>query len=147
MSGFTTDFLEGLAVYLAAGGLGATYNTSGVYTVLQTGIKLGDLPQEPDRLIALTAYGVSDSPTLSDSVVGAQVVCRWSGEDPRPVDDLADAIFNLVHGMRNVTLPTGVVVVQCYRNSQSSLGQDVNHRWMNVANYYATVHRPSANRT
>jgi len=146
MSGFQTNLLTGLAAYLAAGGLGATWSTSGAYTALQTGIVLGAIPQAPDRVIALSAYGVSDSPGLSDSVIGVQVRCRWENADPRPVDDLQDTIFNLLHGVNGVTLSTGVYVVIATRKSAATLGQDQNGRWSNVANYYLSVHRPSTHR-
>ena len=147
MSGFQTDLLTGLAVYLAAGGLQATWSPTGEYTALQTGIVIRNVPPAPDRIITLTAYPVSDSPALSDSVLGLQVRCRWGGQDPRPVDDLSDAIFNLLHGKTTLTLSTGVTVVQCLRQSAKTLGQDDNLRWSNAHNYYLTVHRPSTNRT
>lgn len=147
MSGINTDLLTGLAVYLAAGGLGATWNTSGAYTALQTGIVLGNIPEEPDRIITLRSYGVSEHPALSDSVLGVQVRCRWGGRDPRPVDDLQDLIFNLLHAKTNLTLSTGVNVVQSQWQSAGTLGQDGKFRWSNVANYHLSVHRPSTNRT
>lgn len=149
MSGFTTDLLTGLAVYIAAGGVGATWATSGVYTTLQTGIVLGAIPQAPDRIITLSAYGIGDdSANLSDSGIGVQLRCRWGGSDPRPVDDLADALFALLHGKTAFTLSTGVYVAQCLRRSGPvSLGQDASNRWANASNYYLSTHRPSANRT
>jgi hypothetical protein len=146
VSGFTTTLLTGLAADLATASIG-TWNTSGVYTVTQTGIVLGTVPQGPDRIITLTAYGVSDSPNLSDSVIGVQVRCRWGGQDPRLVEDLSDLIYNRWHGMMGVTLTGGVRVVQCIRQSAVSLGQDSNMRWMNSSNYYLDVLRPSTNRT
>ena len=147
MSGFTTDLLTGLATYIAAGGLGATYRSTGSYSVLETGIVLGNVPQTPERIITLTAYGVNDSPNLSDSVIGVQVRCRWEGTDSRPVNDLRDAIFSLLHGKPAFTLSTGITVVQSLRNSAASLGQDENGRWSTSDNYYLSVHRPSTNRT
>jgi hypothetical protein len=146
VSGFTTTLLTGLAADLATASIG-TWNTSGVYTVTQTGIVLGTVPQGPDRIITLTAYGVSDSPNLSDSVIGVQVRCRWGGQDPRLAEDLSDLIYNRWHGMMGVTLTGGVRVVQCIRQSAVSLGQDSNMRWMNSSNYYLDVLRPSTNRT
>ena len=147
MSGFSTLLLVGLATDLHNAGIG-TWSTSGVYTVAQTGIVLGTVPQGPDRIITLTAYGVSDSPALSDSVIGVQVRCRWGGGDPRLVQDLDDLIFSLLHGKTNWTLTGGVYVVECRRNSgPMSLGQDSNLRWSLSSNYYVTVHRPSTNRT
>jgi len=147
VSGFKTDLLTGLAVYFAGAGIGATWNTTGAYTALKTGIVLGVVPQAPDRVIALSAYDVSDDPKLSDSVIGVQIRTRWSGSDPRGVDDLDDAIFNLLHAKEGLTLSTHVFVVQCLRKSGTPLGQDANQRWSRSANYYVTVHRPSANRT
>lgn len=149
MSGFQTDLLTGLAAYLQTGGVG-TWNSSGAYTALQTGIVLGNVPQSPDRIITLTAYGVEDSPALSDSVIGVQVRCRWSGQDKRAVDDLADSIFALLHGKTNFTVgtsPADVRITQCLRQSAATLGQDQNNRWSNVQNFYCSVWRPSANRT
>lgn len=146
MSGAQTDFLVGLAVYLQTAGIG-TWNTSGVYTSTQTGIVLGTVPQTPDRVITLTAYGVADDPSLSDSVMGLQVRSRWGGQDPRPTDDLADSIFTLLHGLTHVTLSTGIKIVECLRISAITLGQDENLRWCHVQNFHVTIHRPSTNRT
>jgi hypothetical protein len=145
--GFNTQLLTGIAVLLHNASIG-TWATSGVYTSAQTGIVLGNVPQAPDRIITLATYGVSDSPNLSDSVIGVQVRCRWGGADKRPVDDLSDLIFGLLHGATNVTLSTGPKITQCLLSSgPSSLGQDANNRWMSVSNYYANVWRPSTNRT
>jgi len=146
VSDFETNLTTGLAVLLAGSGIGLSWSPTGAYDPLSTGITLGKLTQSPDNVVTLQAYGVSDDPSLSDSVLGVQVICRCGGQDKRPSDDLADEIFNLLHGARAVTLSTGVYVVQCLRNSAASLGQDVNERWMNTANYYVTVYRPSANR-
>ena len=137
-------------MHLAAGGLGATWNTSGAYTALQTDIVFGNVPQEPDRVITLTCYGSSDDPSLSTSVVSLQVRTRCEGQEKRKVDDLDDAVFNILHSAQHLIVGTGsaaVHIVQCQRKSQASLGQDVNGRWSDSSNYDVTVHRPSANRT
>lgn len=148
-TGFQSNLLTGLAVYIAAATatVGATYTTSGAYTSAQTGIVLGNVPQMPDRVITLTAKPFSDSPSLSDSVLSVQVLTRTAGQDKRATDDLDDALFSLLHGMVAVTLSTGVRIIQCLRYSGSPLGQDEHGRWMNSTNYYVTVHRPSTNRT
>ena len=147
MSGFQTDVLEGLADLLHNASIG-TWGTSGAYSASDTGIVLGVVPQAPDRIITLTAYGVSgDDPSLSDSEIGVQVRCRWSGQDPRDVNDLDDTVFSALHGRKEFTLSTGVRVVQCLRHSGPvSLGQDENNRWSTSSNYYLTVHRPSTYR-
>lgn len=147
-AGFESNLLTGLAVYLAADGIEATYNTNGVYTTMQTGIVLGNIPQTPDRIITLTVYDSDDDPTMSDSTLRVQVRCRAQGADKRLVDDLDSAIFNLIGAKWAWTLSTGVYVVQCQRSSgPAPLGQDGNNRWSVSSNYAVTVHRPSANRT
>jgi len=147
-SGFESNLLTGLAVYLAAGSIEATWNTGGSYTALQTGIVLGNIPQSPDRIITLTVYDADDDPALSDSTVRVQVRCRAQGADKRLVDDLDAAIFNLLQNKLDVTLSTGVRVGQIHRTSgPASLGQDGNSRWSVSSNYAVSVHRPSANRT
>lgn len=147
--GFQTRLLKGLAVFLDADAtLGATWNIAGAYTANQTGIFLRKVPQSPDRVITLSTYGIGDDPSLSDSQLAVQVRCRWGGQDPGPVDDLADAIFDLLDSKIAWTLSTGVMIVQCLRQSGPvSLGQDTNGRWSNSQNFYMTVHRPSTNRT
>lgn len=148
MSGFQANLATGLAVYLAAAGIGATWDPAAAYTDAQTGIVLGTIPTTPDRIITLSVYGVEDDPDLSDSVLGVQVRCRWAGEDVRLVDDLADSIYMLLHGKTDWALAAGVYIVLCHRNSgPASLGQDANNRWSNTQNFYCTVHRPSTNRT
>ena len=147
-AGFESNLLTGLAVSLAAGSIEATYNTSGAYTVNQTGIVLGSVPQAPDRVITITVYDAADDPALSDSEVRVQVRCRAEGSDKRKVDDLDSAIFNLLQNKLDVTLSTGVRVGQIHRVSgPASLGQDSNSRWSTSSNYAVSVHRPSANRT
>ena len=146
MSGFESDLLTGVAQLLAAANLG-TWRDSGIYTAAETGIVFDVIPVSPDNIVTLTDYAVSDDPTLSDSVIGVQVRTRLGGQDPRPVKDLDGAIFNVLHGLESVTLTGGVHVVSMVRRSGASLGQDANNRWMRSSNYYATVWRPSANRS
>jgi len=144
--GFETNLLTGIAQLLATAGLGVWRDT-GVYTAAETGIVFDTVPQSPDRVITLTDYVVSDDPTLSDSVIGVQVRTRWGGQDPRPVKDLDGSIFDVLHGLEGVDLVGGVHIVSMFRRSGTSMGSDTNNRWMRSSNYYATVHRPSTNRT
>ena len=146
MSGFESDLLTGVAQLLAAANLG-TWRDSGIYTAAETGIVFDVIPVSPDNIVTLTDYAVSDDPTLSDSVIGVQVRTRLGGQDPRPVKDLDGAIFNVLHGLESVTLTGGVHIVSMVRRSGASLGQDANNRWMRSSNYYATVWRPSGNRS
>jgi hypothetical protein len=148
-AGFSTNLLTNLATYLQTNSLG-TWNTSGAYTSSQTGITLYTMPQGvTDKIICLSAYGVSDDFHSNHSIIGVQIRCRWSGTNPTLADDLADSIFQLLQGADHLTLGTGATattVVKCERNSFVSLGQDANGRWSNSTNYYLTMYLPSTNR-
>lgn len=144
-SGFQNQMLIGFAEFLQSAGI-ANYVTSGIYTPNQIGITLRVMPSAPDAIVMLSTYSVTDDPSLSDSVLGLQVQVRMDGEDPRPTNDLADSVFNVLHGLHDVDLATSVHVVQCLRRSGVSLGLDELRRWMWSDNYYVTTWRPSPNR-
>jgi hypothetical protein len=144
--GYRTDLLTGIAELLDAAGA-ARWSAAGAYAPGDLPVvTVGSVPATPDRVVTLTGYGVSDDPHLADTTTGVQVRCRWSGADLRPVDDLADAIFDVLHALGPVTLSTGVRVVSVHRQSSAPLGQDGNQRWSRVDNYYVTAHRPSPHR-
>lgn len=144
---FTKDLLNGIAAYLDDQSV-ATYRATGAYLTSETAIVVGELPTEPDNAIALVTYPVSDSAALSDSIVGLQVVCRAEAGDPSSADDLADEVFDVMHGVTHVTLASGVHLVQSLRQSGPvTLGEDTNGRWSTVQNFYLKLHRPSTFRT
>jgi hypothetical protein len=145
MSGYQTNLMTGIAQLLAAANV-ATWNTSGAYAANETGIFIKAVPQTPDAAISLTTYPVADNASLSDTVTGLQVRTRAAGQDPRAVDDLADAIFDQLHGLHDVTLASGLRVVQCLHQGGGSLGQDDLKRWGRSDNFYVTTWRPSLNR-
>jgi hypothetical protein len=146
MSGFQTNLSTGIAQLLAAAGVGTYRSDGSSYLASEKAIVIKLVPESPDAIFALSTYPVSDDPSLSDSVIGLQVTTRAGGQDPRAVDDYADAAFDQLHGLHDATLATGVHVVECLHRSGSSLGQDDLKRWGRVDNYYVTVWRPSPNR-
>lgn len=146
MSGYQTNLLTGIAELLADASVG-TWNPTAAYAPTDKAIVLKVIPETPDTVIALTTYPVSSDPSLSDSVTGLQVLTRAAGQDPRTVDDLADLIFDQLQGLHDVTLGTGVRLVQCLHHGGGTLGEDDLHRWSRSDNYYITAHRPSLNRT
>lgn len=146
MSGFRTLLLGGVAQLLADAGVGVYRSDGSAYLPTEKAIVIKLVPESPDAIFALSTYPVSDDPSLSDSVIGLQVLTRAGGQDPRVVDDYADAVFDQLHALHDVTLTTGVCIVECLHRSGSSLGQDDLKRWGNTDNYYATVWRPSPNR-
>lgn len=145
MAGYQTNLATGFAQLLAASGVG-TWNPAGMYASTDTGIVLKVMPTVPDNAITLSTYPVTDDPTTADTVTGLQVKTRSGGQDPRPVDDLADEVFDQLQGLHGVTLSTGVRVLEVEHKGGSSLGQDDLKRWARVDNYYVTTYRPGPNR-
>lgn len=145
MSEWTTSLITGLAELLAAGGVGVWRPTGPAYTDAEIGILMRAIPQQPDRVITLAPYPVASPVGLADYVQGVQVRCRGT-TDPRVCEDLGDAVFDLLDSASRLTLG-GVSVVQIYRQSHTSLGQDGNGRWESSSNYYVEAMRATTNRT
>lgn len=142
--GFTSDLLTGVAQLLDIE-TAAVWKASGAYTDAEIGIVLGVPTQSPPSQVALAAYNTSDDPALSDSVVQMQVRFRGADADVRKVEDLADAVFGALQGLRGTTVGTGRLVYS-RRHSTLPLGVDGNGRFERADNYTLTVHRPSTHR-
>lgn len=145
MSGFTSTLLTGLAVELAAAGIGV-WKPDGSYTTAEVAIGIRGIPPAPDRLITLSAYRVgNDYPGGQDFLQLVQI--RYRGTpDPRVVDDLGDAVFDLLDS-REHWLCGPIHVVRSERRSDTVLGQDGVRRWECSHNYGFHVMRPTAHRT
>ncbi|GAA4600337.1 hypothetical protein GCM10023194_81390 [Planotetraspora phitsanulokensis] len=145
---WTRDLLTGFAVLLADAGV-ATWNPSGAYSDAQTAITIGGLPAKPDTALALAVYGVGqagDDVEQTDSAVQMQVRMR-AMTDPRVVDDIADGVFDTIHGLANYTLSTGVFVLLARRTLIAPLGRDATGRWERADSFDLSVDRPSTHRT
>jgi hypothetical protein len=136
---------SGLAQVLATAGVG-TYKPTAAYGPTDTAIVSQVLPQAPDAAIGITFYPVSDDATLSDSVVGVQVMIRAAGSDDSATNTLADAVFGVFQSLPDQTLPGGIQVQIMTRKSGTLLGKDDEQRWMRSENYYAQVYRPATHR-
>lgn len=145
--GWSTNFLTGLAEYLAAGNVG-TWTPVGVFDPAATvpPISLRALPDAPDRAIAVTTYPIAegDDAGLADVLTGLQVRTRGT-TDPTTVDDVADAVFDRIHGASMLTLG-GVHVTLIRRQSGALLGPDDSGRFERTDNYYVHAARPTGHR-
>lgn len=133
------DLLDGVATLIAAAGI-AAYNPSGTYQPTDLPIYIQAVPPTPDAIVTLTAYGVSDNPTLPESRLGLQVRVR-GGSDPRDVNTLGDNIFQILHGLTNTTFGT-VSAEQILRVQSITLGQDETKRWSRADTYYVDLAAP-----
>lgn len=140
--GWTSKLLTGWAEDMHAAGIG-TWRATGAYQPTETGIVIRAVPDRPDRLITLAAYPLGTMPGLADHQLAVQVRVR-AGTDPRECDDLADAIHDRYDGAEGLTWG-GIAVVQVWRQSYTSLGDDSNGRWSRSENYYLDAMRPTSN--
>lgn len=144
--GFTSRLLGGLAQHLDDAGIGTWDPTGSTYTAGQTAIVIRAIPDYPDRLITLAAYPLGTNlPGMADHLTGVQVRLR-AGPDPRDCDDLADAVFDLLHGATGLTWG-GIPVKDVGRRSYTSMGQDGSRRWERSENYIVDAMRPTSNNT
>lgn len=137
---YSSDLTTGLALLLSGAGLG-TYRASGAYTEDETGITVGVMPDRPERVICLSPYPVEDT-NLTDAVTAVQVRTR-AGRDPRPLLDLSDGLFDLLHNREHYDCGA-VRVVLSWRQSEAWIGQDELGRTERSANYYLRTIRSAS---
>ena len=144
--GYTNDLLTGLAQHLTTLDLGLTYNPDSVYTAAQTGIVIGPMPPSPEKVVALQPYTVR-SGARSDVTQGVQIRIRGATRTPiNAVNDLADDIYDALHGATDVDLgPIRVSLI--IRASHALMGPDANARQETSSNYYLETAHPSAHVT
>lgn len=148
----TNDLLDGLAQEIAAAGI-AAYDTSGVYSVSDTGIFFSVMPPGsegeppgPDRCVVLTAYALNDDPSLPLGQINVQIRARGTA-DPRDVNTLSDDLYQLFQALTDRTYGS-CHVIQMLRKSSIPMGQDTQRRWEQSQNFVcdvdlpATVNRP-----
>lgn len=141
---FTSDLLGAVAQYLADGGMGTWRPTAPYQPSDPTPIFLRSTPASPDRAITLGTYVVDDDYSQPESVIGLQVRLRGD-RNANTVAEMADQVFDLLHGMQGIDFDSGRIVMS-WRNSGTPLGQDANERHEQSENYYLTVWRPSPHR-
>ncbi|MFM9602678.1 minor capsid protein [Streptomyces turgidiscabies] len=132
MSGYTSSLLDGIAGLLAEAGVGV-FTPDAVVENPATGIFRGVIPDQPDRALGLTAYPVEDSDN-TNAITGVQIRMR-AGRDPDAIDDLADAVWDVLHNRRYYEV-NGVRVGLSWRQSQAWIGQDALKRMELAGNYY-----------
>lgn len=136
----TRDLLTGLAQMIADTGIGV-FNPSGIYAATDTGIIFKNMPSKPDRCIVLTMVPLTDMTTIPVGKVLVQVRTRGLPNNPLDVDDLGDAVFDLLQGVTDVTLGSAHII-QCLRNSSVPMGVDSAQRWERVDHMYVDMDYP-----
>jgi hypothetical protein len=140
------DLLTGIAQMIEDTSIGV-FNPTGVYGATDTAIIFKNMPSKPDRVITLTAVPLTDMTMIPVGKMLVQVRTRGLPNNPLDVDDLGDAIFDLLHGLTNVTMGS-THIIQCLRNSSVPMGVDNSQRFERVDHFYidmdypGTVNRP-----
>lgn len=130
-----SDVLKGFARILDDNGLGRYIDEEAdplaVFGPHDTAIILKNVPSDPDQVIVLNAYGSNDDAVFAMGSLMVQVRVRGAA-----CDDLADAIFDLMHGARYVRLVPGEPAVShILRQSSLQIGEDGNGRQERTDNY------------
>jgi hypothetical protein len=137
--GYNTRLMTGVGQMLADAGLG-NFTLTGTYPDDEWAFFVGIMPDQPDRAIALMTYPVEDT-DLTNVITGLQL--RYRGlRDPREVEDMSDAVYDLLH-MRAHYEVNGTPVNLSWRQSGSWVGQDTNQRVERVENFYLRTERES----
>ena len=139
------DLLTGIAGMIADTGIGV-FNPSGVYAGTDTGIIFKNMPAKPDRAVVLTAVPLTDMTAIPVGKMLVQVRTRGLPNNPLDVDDLGDAIFDLLHGVTDKVMGS-THIIQCLRNSSVPMGVDTASRWERVDHFYIDLdYPPTVNR-
>lgn len=136
------DLFNGIAAILVTAGVGVLASDA---TPDDIAIVLGDLPQEPSQVIAITPYAVASDPLLNESIIGAQVMLRGT-TDPRSVLDVSAAVFNEFQGLENRDFGSMHLALMWLQSGRLD-GKDDAKRWLSSENYYCRVNWATRYRT
>jgi len=130
---FTRELLAGLKAHLVSRGVTAT-------------IVIGqDLPSSPDEALALNLYDSEDFVEVARGDVRVQAMCRGAVNDSMSGADLADQVFDILHGAEGLWIDD-LHVALCSRLSMVPLGTDDKKRSTRSDNYELLVDVPTTAR-
>lgn len=146
--GFMTRMLEGLAARLGAAGAGRWEPDPTIpYLPGDIAIVTNGLPTSPDRAISLTAYLSDDAVGSALTDIRVQVRFRGGPRAPNEANDMADVVFEDLHGARYVDLDTGQPGFRLVKRVSSlPMGEDKNGRTERADNYEFSGVRYTPNR-
>lgn len=138
------SWLAGLAEHLAAAGLGLSWSPTAAYTDGQVGIALEHVPQTPTEVVVLTGYDGAEAASL-DTLDSPRVQVRTRSADPETSRARSQAIYDVLHGLSEVTLPDGTELrlMAGVGSGPGYIGADDNNRHEHTTNYDAHLHNPA----
>lgn len=135
----TSDALRGVAQHLAAAGLGA-WSTTIAYGPNDTAVVLKDLPDKPDRALAVVVYGLDLD--VIDPAIGVRVQVTSRAPGPADaVDILGDSVIAVMHSLHRAAWGD-LWVSRCVHVSTAPLGADEAGRHERSDNFRIITTRP-----
>ncbi len=137
------DVMVGVAGLLSTAGVG-TFNPSGAYALTDTGILfkiMADGSAVPDRVIVLNAFVLTADVSMPIDRVLLQVAMRGVRNNPLDVDDLGDAVFNVLHGATYQTFGS-TVAAQILFSTSVPMGEDALTRSTRADRYFIDLDAP-----
>jgi hypothetical protein len=106
------------------------------------------LPEEPDRCVAVYVNGGFEADSLLDYDEPAFQFIVRSDRDPRWGLATVQAIYSLLHGRRNEVLPDGTYLVYalCEQSGANHLAPDERGRHQYSLNFRSEIKNPTAER-
>ena len=108
----------------------------------------GFAPASPNRLVAVYPNGGFESDSgLPYDMPGIQIIVR-SDESPVWGLDMWYAVYNVVQGLSNVTLPDGTYLVSCLalQSGPIHIGKDTAGRFQYAMNLMCEIKNPTQKR-
>lgn len=134
-------------------GLAQYLDNQEVLTFDETGtsgdVFINVLPSNPDKAVGIFSQGGSaPSPKFVEQTTDLQFLVRGDA-DPRPAENLAQSIFNHLHGLTQEDLPDGTYLLQsrAMQGKPIHIGRDDSGRHKFSVNFRLryeaeTMHRP-----
>lgn len=134
------DLLDGLCQYLAGQQLG-TYAPG----TLDGDLYTDQLPEGLDNTVAVAGYGGEQVTYRNYSAPNVQVRVRGTTAGPNRSRARAWALYRALHGLTNVQLPDGTLLLTCFgiQSSPQYMGQDDTGRYEHVLNFRTTICLPA----
>lgn len=137
----TADITNGIALLAVSSAAGLTWRSDGTaYAANETGIYRKRLP-DGLRGLAVTIVPQSDDPSQPLGRVMIQLKARGAKNKPTDPDDILDACFAVMHGVRGVTFGM-CTIVQLLRGVRVPMGDDATGSWELIDQYYADLDYP-----
>jgi len=137
-----SDLTNAAATLAASSTAGLTWRSDGTaYAVSETGIYRKRLP-DGLRGLAITVVMQEDDPVQPLGRAMIQLKARGTKNSPTDPDDILDACFTVMHGVRGLVAGS-CTILQLLRGVRVPMGDDSAGAWELIDQYYADLDYPS----